>query len=249
MPVSRPLAEDLARVLVDLYTAAETRLAAGIARMLADGIDAPDWAARKLIAVGGVRELVERILRRLDAQSAAEVEQMLILAHTRGGKAALDELGRLGSALPSQMAAIRRALPGTEAIQRLVFALVSTLRGTHLRILRWSLDSYREVVARASVDTLLGVATRRRTAQVAWERLLSRGVTGFVDRSGRSWQLASYVEMATRTTGSPRPAWTWSSCPTRRRSASAAGPLKGRSFPGLGRPGGSRYSTRSGISR
>lgn len=200
MPVSRPLAEDLARVLVDLYTAAETRIAAGIARMLADGIEAPDWAVRKATAIGGVRELVDRILRRLDTQQATEVEQMLTLAYMRGGKAALDELGRLGGALPSEVAAIRTALPGTEAIQRLVFALVSTLRGTHLRIVRWSLDSYRTVVARASVGTLLGVETRRRTAQVAWEQLLSQGVTGFQDRAGRNWQLASYVEMATRTT-------------------------------------------------
>ena len=200
MPVSRPLAEDLARVLVELYTAAETRLAAGIARMLADDLDAPDWAVRKLEAIGGVRELAERIVRRLDTESAAEVEQMLVLAYGRGGKAALDELGRLGSAVPSQVSAIRTALPGTEAIQRLVFSLVSTLRGTHLRILRWSLDSYRTVVARASVGTLLGVQTRRRTAQVAWEQLLSQGITGFTDRAGRNWQLASYVEMATRTT-------------------------------------------------
>ncbi|OKI47227.1 phage minor capsid protein [Micromonospora sp. CB01531] len=200
MPVSRPLAEDLARVLVELYTAAETRLAAGIARMLADDMDAPDWALQKLTAIGGVRELAERIVRRLDTQSAAEVEQMLILAHARGGQAALDELGRLGSAVPSQVSAIRKALPGSEAIQRLVWSLVSTLRGTHLRIVRWSLDTYRTVVARASADTLLGVATRRRTAQVAWEQLLSRGITGFTDRAGRNWELASYVEMATRTT-------------------------------------------------
>lgn len=200
MPVSRTLAEDLARTIVDLFTAAETRLAANLARMLADDLDAPDWAQRKLLAVGSVQELAERIVRRLDTASAAEVEQMLVLAYARGGKAALDELGRLGSAVPSQVSAIRRDLPGSDAIQRLVFALVSKLRGTHLRIVRWSLDAYRTVVARASVGTLLGVETRRRTAQRAWEQLLSQGITGFEDRSGRNWQLASYVEMATRTT-------------------------------------------------
>lgn len=200
MPVSRPLAEDLARVLVELYTAAETRLAAGIAQMLADDMEAPDWAVRKATAIGGVRELAERVVRRLDTESGAEVEQMLVLAYARGGQAALDELARLGSALPSQLDDIRRELPGAEAVQRLVFSLVSTLRGTHLRIVRWSLDAYRTVIARASVGTLLGLETRRRTAQRAWEQLLSQGVTGFEDRSGRRWQLASYVEMATRTT-------------------------------------------------
>jgi hypothetical protein len=32
--------------------------------------------------------------------------------------------------------------------------------------------------------------------------LSSRGVTGFIDKSGREWELASYVEMATRTASS-----------------------------------------------
>ena len=51
--------------------------------------------------------------------------------------------------------------------------------------------------------TLVGHEDRRRTAQRAWERLLSRGVTGFTDRAGRRWELASYVEMATRAVTAP----------------------------------------------
>src|SRR5699024_7443342 len=41
--------------------------------------------------------------------------------------------------------------------------------------------------------------TSRRAEQAAWQKLLSTGVTGFVDSAGRNWNLASYVEMATRT--------------------------------------------------
>lgn len=200
MPVDRRLAEDLARVLVELYGGLADRLAVDLARMLAARIDRPDWAERKQAAADEVRQLAERLLERLDGELADQVEQMLVLAHQRGGQAALDELGRLAGATAVQMATVRAALPGAEAVQRLTWALVSTLRGTHLRILRWSLDAYRDVVARASADVLLGTATRRQAAQRAWEQLLSRGVTGFVDRSGRGWELASYVEMATRST-------------------------------------------------
>lgn len=200
MPVDRSLGEDLARTLVDLYGSAEQRLVADLARMLAAGIDRPDWAERRLAQISRVRQLAERIVARLDGDLAEQVEQMLVLAYTRGGEAALDELGRAAGVSRQELAEIRRELPGSAAIQRLVWSLTSTLRGTHLRILRWPLDAYRQVVATAAVDTLLGTATRLRTAQVAWERLLARGITGFVDRSGRSWELASYVEMATRTT-------------------------------------------------
>lgn len=94
---------------------------------------------------------------------------------------------------------VRDSLPGIHGLMAMIWALESTLSGTHMPLLRWTLDSYRTVVTQAAVSPVLGLATRRRAAQVAWERLLADGVTGFVDRRGRRWELASYTEMATRT--------------------------------------------------
>ena len=222
------LAEDLARTLVDLYTDLQTRLAAGLAQRLAAGMDHPDWASNKLAAAGQVRRRAQTLIERLDGPMGEQVAQTVILAWMRGGHEALEELARVQSthgdwlrlaelsdpgpglremiarrrgSLLARIGDVRTAIPGAAAINRLVFSLVSQLRGTHLRILRWQLDAYREVIARAAApDVLAGVATRRRAAQVAWEQFLSRGITGFVDRAGRRWELASYVEMATRST-------------------------------------------------
>jgi hypothetical protein len=44
--------------------------------------------------------------------------------------------------------------------------------------------------------------SRLQVAQKMLDDLSSRGVTGFIDKSGREWELASYVEMATRTASS-----------------------------------------------
>src|SRR5206468_1854188 len=137
---------------------------------------------------------------KLHADSTGLADQAVTLAFARGGKAAMDELAKSGFLTAEQLAAIRHSLGATEAVNRLAYTLVSTLRGTHLRILRWSLDSYREVVAKAAPSVLLGTKSRLAAAQTAWDELLSRGITGFVDKSNRRWQLASYVEMATRTT-------------------------------------------------
>jgi hypothetical protein len=227
MPVDRTLAQDLAQALAGLYQDAETRLAADIARRLAAGISAPDWAVAKLAALRRLRLWMTQLLRRLDGTMGEQVAQAIVLAYVRGGQEALDELARLQSTHPEwlraaeltdpgprltelvaartvltaqQLAEVRTAIPGIEAIQRLSFSLVSKLRGAHLRITRWAEDAYREVVGRASQDVLLGTATRRRAAQLAWERLLGQGITGFVDQSGRRWNLASYVEMAVRST-------------------------------------------------
>lgn len=225
MPVDRGLAHDLADALVDLYRDVEMRMAAELAQRLAAGIEAPDWAQRKLSAVGQLRRWAQTLLRRLDGRMADEVAQALILAYVRGGNEALNEIARLQSTHPewlraaqldnpgprfaemiaaraaghaAQLAEVRGALPGAEALQRLMFSLVGKIRGAHTRILRWELDSYRTVVARAAAEVLLGLVTRRRAAQVAWEKLLAEGITGFTDKAGRHWELAAYVEMAVR---------------------------------------------------
>lgn len=200
MPVDRTLAEDLARALVELYGAAEQRIATDLARRLKSGFSRSDWADQKLGSINDLRNAIQRLIRKLDSDTTGLVEQAIVLAFSRGGKAALDELAKSGGLPAEQVAAIRQSLPGAEAINRLVFALVSTLRATHLRILRWAEDAYREVIATVALPAvLLGTTTRLAAAQQAWDRLLSRGITGFVDKRGYRYDLASYTEMATRT--------------------------------------------------
>ncbi|AEX67273.1 putative phage minor capsid protein [Corynebacterium diphtheriae] len=41
-------------------------------------------------------------------------------------------------------------------------------------------------------------AARRRIAQTVLDQLRDKGITGYVDKAGRRWNLVSYVEMATR---------------------------------------------------
>lgn len=200
MPVDRTLAEGLAQTLVDLYGEVELKLAADLARRLKAGITSPDWAHDKLGSINELRNAVQQLLARLREDTTGKVEQAVVLAYARGGTAALAELAKAGMLTARQVNAIRLGLPGTEAVQRLIFSLVSALLGTHVRILRWDLDVYREVVASTvATGVLQGTETRIRTAQRTMDRFLARGVTGFVDKANRHWELASYVEMATRT--------------------------------------------------
>jgi hypothetical protein len=199
MPADRTLAEDMSRELVDLYARAEVRIAADLARRLAAGLGQPRWAEEKLAATGQLRRALVRILGTLQRDTEGAATQALADAYERGGQSGLDELLQLGRAGSRAGTDVRRALPGAETIQRLARSLAGRLEGTYLPVLRWSLDAYRTVIGTVSPDIALGIATRRQAAQSAWEDLLDRGVTGFVDRAGRRWNLATYVEMATRT--------------------------------------------------
>lgn len=216
--VSRITAVDLVERLRDLFAAAEARIAADIARRLAAGMDSPTWAQDKLDQLAVLRRSIQAILTRLDQDATHEVTYAIVAAYLRGGEEANRALVMLGLDLPAhpdarlrealagprssltlRLAELTRAIPGLGAIMRVASSLALRIRGTYLPVLRWSEDVYRKVIAEAALpDVLMGVATRRRAAQVAWERLLGEGVKGFTDKAGRRWELASYVEMAVR---------------------------------------------------
>lgn len=197
MPVDRTLAEDLARKLVEVYADLETSIARAVAVKLRTGIQ--DGGNEKLASINDLRNALQQLIRKVERDTNGIAAQQVVLAFARGGDAALAEIARAGQLTETQLAAIRASLPGAEAINALTFALVSTLRGTHTQILRWGLDSYRDVVSSVLPYGLAGVQTRLGIAQRAYGRLLARGITGFTDKAGRNWQLSSYVEMATRT--------------------------------------------------
>jgi hypothetical protein len=200
--VAAPTVDDLVAKLVELYSNAELQLARDIAASLKAGIDSPQWASEKLIGLTSLRMQAQRILAKLAVDSDDAVRQAVALAAERGGRRADAELGRLGETPARGQGArlVRQALPGNPALVRMARELALTLRSTHTQILRWQLDAYRKVIAETALPhTLLGTQTRRQAAQRAWDRLLDHGITGFTDRSGRRWELASYTEMSVRT--------------------------------------------------
>lgn len=195
MPVSPDMAEDLAAAVSSLYEQAELALIEKVTRALAEGIDSPLWVELKLASIGDLRTAIEEIIAALQADAAGAIHEALSEAYARGQQAAVAELGALGV---GQAAVAAQVLPTAPMVDRLAAALVGETGPTYARILRTGMDVYRQVVAEASAAPLLGGQTRRQAAGRALQRFAERGVTGFVDRSGRAWNLTSYAEMATR---------------------------------------------------
>jgi hypothetical protein len=189
------MAEDLAREVRDLYEAAEFALLARLAAALAQGIESPRWAELKLRAVGDLRGAVETISAALQQDADGAVARALTEAYGRGRQAAVAELGGLD--IGRELAA-RRALPNAPAVDRLAASMADDTRPLYQRITRVVVDTYRRVTARASGTVLLGAQTRRQAAQQALNEFAGRGISGFTDRAGRNWDMASYAEMAVR---------------------------------------------------
>jgi len=195
MPVSPAMAEDLAAAITTLYEDAELAILDKLRAALEQGIDSPLWAEIKLRSIGDLRQAVEEITDALQTDANGAVARALAEAYGRGRQAAVAELGALDIGRELQA---RRVLPNAPAVDRLAASYANDTRPLYVRITRAVLDVYRSVVARASTSTLLGGLTRRQASQRALDQFAQRGVTGFVDRSGRSWELAAYAEMAVR---------------------------------------------------
>lgn len=156
-----------------------------------------------------------RALAELQATRAQSLRELQYLANEMAGKlgsreAALEVIttawkegeaaatARLGAAtrLPQTT-----TLTGTssQAATMLTLDLTSKLETMALRIARYPQDAYQRVISFTASNTILGAATNLASQQLAVQRFLGEGITGFVDKADRHWRIGSYAEMAGRT--------------------------------------------------
>lgn len=195
MPVSPELAETLAKELLDTYINAESDMLRTVARRLEQGITEAGWAESKLAQTTVLRRELEQIVSDLEAATPEQIERAITRAYTRGAAAAGTDLAATGR--------IAGAFTGTGdgvAIRVLAREAHGVLSQVGINALRATEDVYRTVIFEASRGVAVGTQTRLGAAQRALNRFADRGITGFVDTAGRNWDMASYTEMAVRTT-------------------------------------------------
>lgn len=192
----RPAA-DIAAMFAD----AERRLVAMVALQVRAGLDAGDDPV-KALRITDLRALADQLVAALREIAPEQAAELMTTAQERGTAAALRELAGLAGAAD---AAAAFSTGGALAASMATADLSSTLDDVALRILRFPDDVYRRAVGQSVTDALLGMGTNRSAQARAWQQLVTRGVIGFVDKANRRWNLATYVEMATRTAA--RRAW------------------------------------------
>jgi hypothetical protein len=183
----------LAKGVRELYAEAETLLLQRVARALAAGSDSPSWVDQKLLGIQALRRQVDGILDDLARGVPGAVERAVGIAYNRGIATAGAELTAAG--LPH--AAFAEVQP-TGAVSAIVSETLARTEPMSFMIRRAVNDVYQRVVTEVAVQTTLGTVTRREASQMILERLTKQGVTGFRDVAGRNWNMASYAEMAAR---------------------------------------------------
>ncbi len=193
MPISPAEVEAYAQTIYRIYADAERIMLAKVARRLARGIEQEGWAERKLAEIQAVRRDISQGLTELQKVNQ-EIEQAIVDSYEKGAEAAVKDLEKANKPVKSRAASELNK----QSVKVIAQTAVSTLAATHFRILRTTEDIYRSVIAETASQVLAGTVTRREAAQMALNRFADVGVSGFIDRAGRRWDMASYAEMAIR---------------------------------------------------
>lgn len=182
--------EERAETLLKMYAEAEERLLEIIARNC-KGVDRKDpaaWVQNKLAQVLSVRRELEQAIESLSEKSAEERVKLFWAAHDEGTDGLWRELGITGvNAVKAQ------------AVVTLIDDAAKRFSELHRRILRDAEDIYRQVLSESLPIAVMGVETTQQAIARTLNMFADRGITAFVDKSGRRWGMAEYSEMAVRT--------------------------------------------------
>ena len=178
--------------LLSIYSEAENEMLRKLAKRVDSKVIDGTWTELKLSEVASYRGEVADILSKTSSLSKMKIDQAVVDAYYSGVRGAEDSFGVPITPMDKANVPLH--------VKRFVLEQENAIAGTHLQILRSSQDVFRDVIASASEMSVVGVDTARGSAQKALNMFADKGITGFVDKSGRKWELASYVDMATRTT-------------------------------------------------
>jgi hypothetical protein len=177
VPFNPDLAALLARQLLGIATAAERAILRAVALRLAAG------------SLGGLRGDVGRIMRAMQRDGLRSLTDSLRTAYLDGARSAAADL-------PGHPAT-NRVPP--KAIAGLLRAATKQLASTTLRVQSSAGATYRDAAQAVTDRMAAGDLTRRQASALIVRRLADQGVTAFVDKGGRRWELGSYAEMVART--------------------------------------------------
>lgn len=186
--------EALLKDVLAIYSEAEDKMLKAVAKRVAKGIKTEGWNETKLKDTQALKSEIEKILNDAAKKSNSTVSSGIIEAYKKGMDNVTGEKGTHKTILDEMN------IPMNLKMQ--VLATNGLLDNASFQVLRKANDAYQQVMAQAATGLLAGTDTRIQASQKMLNGFAAKGITSFVDKSGRNWDLSSYAEMCARTVSS-----------------------------------------------
>lgn len=194
MPIRSDRYEALANDVYAIYEEAERVMMHRVAKRLLKGVTQPGWTERKYGEIRAVNREMREYMDNVSKRRREAQETGLQAAYGGSRDAFLTDARRFTEAV-----GIQSLTPNTQKVALIMSELDQAMNAADRQILRSVNDAYTNIVGRSSALVATGTVTYREAVKQELERFADRGITSFVDRAGRTWDMETYSEMATLT--------------------------------------------------
>ena len=194
MPINVDHYEDLAGEVLKVYEEAERKMMKSVANRLNRGVTQPGWTERKYGEMRDVSRVMRGYVDRLSKTRGDMQKQFIEQAFADARSAMISDAQTFAN-----LSEIRGLTANTFKVVNILSELDSSMNAADRMILRKVNDEYAGIVGRTSALVATGSITYREAVQRELNDFANRGITSFVDRAGRSWDMETYAEMATLT--------------------------------------------------
>lgn len=175
-------AVELAKTIADIYAEATAELVRQIGH--AASTASATSLRGKLAELVRLRANARRVATRAQKAAGPKAVDIVTRAYAHG----------LGTAPSRVLVGVHRT-----AVEQYAKELTGVLDPLGPRMLSWTDDVYRQVVADVTGKVLTGAVTRQQAAAEAIDRWAARGIDAYRAADGSVWRIDTYAEMATRT--------------------------------------------------
>lgn len=194
MPIAVSEFERLAGDVLGIYEEAEQQLLKRMSKHLVRGIASDSWTQRKYSEMTSVTSELRKTVGGLKSKRTAMTAEFINKAYKHSSDAFVSEAQAFTDVL-----GITHLPPNAQKAASIILDLNGLLDAADRRILRKASDAYADIVGRASALAATGSITVREAVKRELNEFANRGITSFVDKSGKMWDMATYAEMATLT--------------------------------------------------
>lgn len=194
MPIAVSGFESLVNDLLVVYEEAEEKMLGRMASRLSKGTASDRWVDRKYSEARAVSNELRRTIRGLGTKRSVLASEAVRSAWSESSKAFVADASKFTDIL-----GITALSPNSPKVLSILSELNGLLEVEDRVILRKCNDAYADIIGRCSAKVATGAFTYRDAVKEELEDFARRGISGFVDKAGRAWDMASYAEMATLT--------------------------------------------------
>lgn len=186
--------ERMAGEILKVYEQAELEMTRRVAKRLEKGVTQPGWTEQKYGEMKAVTKQMTKVVDSLHRDVNVQIQQYVETGYEDGKSSFINEAREF-----TDISQIRELTPNAVKVANIMGDLDMSLSAADRLILRQVNDSYANIIAQTSALVATGSFTNKQAVQIALNRFADKGISSFIDRAGRRWEMTTYAEMATLT--------------------------------------------------